>query len=188
MNKVLNVGGGPVRISPEYEDWECWTLDIDAKYKPNFLMDARDIGHLEPGQFDAVYCSHNLEHYYEHEADAVLAGFYHVLTDTGFVDVRVPDARAVIEAVIQRDLALDSVLYESSVGPIRVCDVLWGYQKEIRESGHDYYAHKTGFSRRLLGQALKRAGFEYIVIGGGGYGLKALAYKVRPESGGINDK
>ena len=88
-----------------------------------------------------------------------------------------------IETVVQTDLDLDSVLYQAPVGPIRVCDVLWGYQKEIRESGQPYYAHLIGFSRNTLGRALKDAGFEYILIGGGRYELRALAYKQRPTEG-----
>ena len=90
---------------------------------------------------------------------------------------------SVIEAVTQRGLALDGVLYQAPVGPIRVCDVLWGYQKEIRESGQPYYAHLWGFSRDMLGRALKVAGFEYILIGGGHYELRALAHKRRPAEG-----
>jgi SAM-dependent methyltransferase len=182
MKRVLNVGGGRVRIDPAYDGWDVLLLDIDPRCCPDIIMDARDLGQLEAGQYDAVYCAHNLEHYHEHDIRVVLAGFYRVLFDDGYADIRVPDARAVMEAVVQRDLDLDAVLYQSPVGPIRVCDVLWGYQKEIRESGQDYYAHKFGFSRNLLGRTLKRAGFEYVLIGGSHYELRALAYKVKPET------
>ena len=184
MRRVLNVGGGPVPIAPEYADWDCVLLDVDAAVNPDIVLDAREIDTLPAGEYDAVYCSHNLEHYYEHELGRVLRGFYHVLTATGFVDVRVPDVQAVIETVAQRDLGLDSVLYQSPVGPIRVCDVLWGYQKQIRESGQDYYAHKTGFSRDVLGRALTSAGFGYVLIGSANYELKALAFKERPNREG----
>lgn len=175
--RVLNVGGGPVHIAPEYEGWDVDLLDIDERYHPDICLDAREMGTLEAGQYDAVYCSHNLEHYHEHEVDVVLQGFYHVLKDDGYADVRVPDAASVIAAVTQRGLDLDTILYQAPVGPIRVCDVLWGYQKEIQESGQPYYAHLWGFSRDILGRALQRAGFEYILIGSQHYELKALAYK-----------
>jgi hypothetical protein len=179
--RVLNVGGGPVQIAPEYEGWDVDLLDIDPAANPTIEMDARDIMLLPPAEYDAVYCSNNLEHYYEHEVTGVLQGFYHVLTAEGYADVRVPDARSVIVAIVQRDLDLDSVLYQAPVGPIRVCDVLWGYQKQIQESGQPYYTHLTGFSRNLLGRALKVAGFEHILIGSSRYELRALAYKVKPD-------
>ena len=175
--RVLNVGGGGVRIAPEYDGWDVDLLDVDPRCNPDLEMDARDIELLAGGEYDAVYCAHNLEHYHEHEVDVVLQGFYHVLKADGYADVRVPDVKAVIVAVVQRDLDLDSKLYQAPVGPIRVCDVLWGYQKEIRESGQSYYAHLTGFSCDVLGKALKRAGFQHILIGSQHYELKALAYK-----------
>ena len=81
--KGLNVGGNSKTISlpPQYADFEHILLDIDPKGSPDIVCDARDLEELEAGQFDAVYCSHNLEHYYRHEVKRVLAGFLHVLKD-----------------------------------------------------------------------------------------------------------
>lgn len=186
--RVLNVGGGPVPVPPQYGDWDVDLLDIDPAIRPDILLDARELGTLPAGEYDAVYCSHNLEHYHEHEIDVVLRGFYHVLTDDGFADVRVPDAKAVIEAVVKSALDLDSVLYQSSAGPIRVGDVLWGYQVEITRTGQSYYAHKWGFSRNLLGRALKRNGFEYVLLGGGNYELRAMAFKQKPDGETLLDE
>lgn len=179
--KVLNVGGGRVRIDPRYEGWDVDLLDIDPAVHPDILLDAREMATLPASAYDAVYASHILEHVHEHEVAGVLRGFYHVLTADGFVDVRVPDVRAVMESVVRNGLDLDAVLYQSAVGPIRACDMLWGYAREIRESGQGYYAHKTGFSRNLLGRALKRCGFEHVLIGGSNYEVRAMAYKRKPE-------
>lgn len=177
MKKVVNVGGGRVSLPPDYAGWQVILVDIDPAVQPDLVMDGRDLKDLAAGIFDAVYCSHNLEHYAEHDVARVLAGFYHVLADDGFADIRVPDIAAVIADVVKRGLDLDSVLYQSRVGPIRVGDVLYGYQKEIRESGQDYYAHRWGFSRAILGRALKAAGFEHVLIGSLHYELIARAYK-----------
>ena len=180
--RVLNVGGGPVQIDARYEGWDVVLLDIDPAVQPDICLDAREMGGLPAGQYDAVYASHVLEHFPEHEIPRVLGGFYHVLTDEGFADVRVPDVRAVMVEVVRRGLDLDSELYRAPVGPIRVGDVLWGWQKQIAASGQPFYAHRWGFSRAVLGRALKAAGFEYVLIGSGRYELRALAYKQRPES------
>lgn len=176
--KVLNVGGNRVQMPPQYDGWQQVLLDIDPSVKPDVLLDARDLRTaLDAAQFDAVYCAHNLEHYHEHEVKAVLAGFYHVLTEDGFVDVRVPDVLAVVTEMMRGELGLDGVLYQSSVGPIRVCDVLWGYAKEIERSGESWFGHKTGFSQRTLGLALTRAGFRRVFVDEGHYEIKALGFK-----------
>ncbi|MDD1616033.1 MAG: type 11 methyltransferase [Methylococcaceae bacterium NSP1-2] len=87
MKKVLNVGGNSklIPLPPEYEGWDHVLLDIDPKVYPDVLCDARELMGLAGAQYDSVYCSHNLEHYYHHDVKKVLAGFSHVLKADGFV-------------------------------------------------------------------------------------------------------
>jgi len=183
MSRLLNIGAGPLANPRQYREWEVVTLDIDESVKPDLCMDARDLVQLAPGQYDAVYASHVLEHFSECDVDKVLWGCYHVLTWDGFADIRVPDALAVMEAIVRQGLSLDDVLYQASVGPIRACDVLWGWQEQIRRSGQSYYAHRFGFSWHTLGVALHEARFDYITIERGPYELHAMAYKHKPEGG-----
>lgn len=180
MSNLLNIGAGPTIPPTEYQGWDITSLDIDASLKPDIVLDARDLATLEPGQYDAVYASHVLEHFAECDIDKVLWGCYHVLTADGFADIRVPDAKSVMIAVAQ-GLAIDGVLYTAPVGPIRACDVLWGWQEQITRSGQPYYSHRFGFSRDTLGKALRAARFSYIEIGRGRYELRAFAYKRKPE-------
>ncbi len=56
---------------------------------------------LSANEYDAVYCSHNLEHYYRHDVPGVLKGFHHVLKDYGFADISVPDIDALMKTVVQ---------------------------------------------------------------------------------------
>jgi len=177
MSRLLNIGAGPVPPPTEYKGWDIITLDIDESVQPDLCMDARNLTVLEPGQYDAVYASHVLEHFAEHEIERVLWGFYHVLTPDGFAHIRVPDALTVMLSVAHSSLDLDDVLYAAPVGPIRVCDVLWGWQRQIKRSGEPYYSHKFGFSRDSLGRALKLAHFEKIEIARGSYELIAYAHK-----------
>jgi hypothetical protein len=83
VKRVLNVGGHDKRIPlpPQYAGFEQLLLDIDPAVAPDILCDARELSKLESGQFDAVYCAHNLEHYYRHDVPKVLAGFLHVFKD-----------------------------------------------------------------------------------------------------------
>lgn len=162
---VLNVGGGnrAIPIPPHYRGWRHLMLDIDPAGQPDIVCDAREMTGLAPGEFDAVYCSHNLEHFFEHDVPKVLAGFLHVLKPTGFAEIRVPDLALVMRTVAEKDLDIEDALYDSPAGPIRVRDVLYGYADKIARSGDDYFAHKTGFSPRSLHRALRSAGFAEIV-------------------------
>src|SRR5512141_1346388 len=71
---VLNVGGGTKAISiPDYfAGWRHDLLDIDSRGGPDIVCDARELQKLPCGSYDAIYCSHNLEHYYRHDGLKVL--------------------------------------------------------------------------------------------------------------------
>src|SRR5258706_14012634 len=79
MQRVLNVGGNNKNIAlPScYMGWKQTLLDIDPRGEPDIVLDARELSRVPPCEYDAVYCSHNLEHYYRHDGSKVLAGFFH---------------------------------------------------------------------------------------------------------------
>lgn len=183
MKKVLNVGGNSkeIRLPPEYTEFEHLLLDIDPKGSPDFVCDARNLTSLEASQFDAVYCSHNLEHYYRHDVPKVLAGFLHVLKDGGFAQIRVPDIAEVMRVTIEKGLDIEDALYQSPSGPITVLDVLYGYGIAIEKSGQDFFAHKTGFTQKSLNNVLKLAGFSKIYSGVGNLEVNAIAFKGVPD-------
>ena len=182
-DKVLNVGGNnkSIPIPAYFDGWQHDLLDIDDRGNPDLVCDARKLMSLEPGQYDAVYCSHNLEHYYRHEGLRVLQGFVHILKDDGFAEIRVPDIAKVIAAVQERQLDLDDVLYVSPAGPISAHDVIYGLQSEIVNSGQDFYAHKTGFTNKSLMSFLSQGGFRHIFLAEGvELAVHALAFKTEP--------
>jgi SAM-dependent methyltransferase len=185
--RVLNVGGGSktIGIPEHYRGWQHLLLDVDARGEVDVVLDARDLELLEPGQIDAVYCSHNLEHYYAHDVRRVLAGFAHVLKPEGFVEIRVPDIEAVARAMLERGMDIEDTLYVAPVGPITVRDVFYGYGREIEQSGQDFYAHKTGFTRTSLTRALEGAGFTTVrtLEPLGGYEVRVAA--TRALDGGL---
>lgn len=163
MKRFLNVGGGSkaVWLPDIYRGWEHVLLDIDPKGEPDVCLDARELGTLDSCQFDAIYCSHNLEHYYAHDVKRVLDGFNHVLKDDGFVEIRVPDMGGLFKEIAERQLDINDALYISGRGPVLVRDVIYGFGPEIESSGVDFYAHRTGFTRKSLVEALTRSGFPY---------------------------
>ena len=68
-----------IPLPPQYAGFEHLLLDIDPTGNPDVLCDARELTKLDAEQFDMVYCSHNLEHYYRHDVPRVLNGFFNVL-------------------------------------------------------------------------------------------------------------
>src|SRR4051812_19685562 len=103
---VLNVGGQSkqIPIPAYYNGWRHDILDIDPACKPEICLDARLLHTLAPAQYDAIYCSHNLEHYHRHEGAVVLRGFQHVLKPGGFADIRVPDLEVVFRRIVAANL------------------------------------------------------------------------------------
>ncbi|WP_085317552.1 class I SAM-dependent methyltransferase [Derxia lacustris] len=183
MKKVLNVGGNSkaIPLPGQYAGYEHLLLDIDPTGQPDICCDARKLTTLDAGQFDAVYCSHNLEHYYRHDVPKVLAGFLHVLKDGGVAQIHVPDVQAVMRTVIEQGLDIDDVLYQSQLGPILVSDVIYGYGVQIERSGQDFFAHKTGFTQKSLLAALQAAGFGKIFSAPNGFEVLAIAFKGEPD-------
>jgi len=182
--RVLNVGGNSkaIPIPAHYGGWDHLLLDIDPRGQPDIACDARELTALAAGQFDAVYCSHNLEHYYRHDAVRVLRGFLHVLNNEGFAEIHVPDLASVMRHVVAQKMDLEDMLYRSPAGPITVRDVIYGYAVEIERSGKDFFAHKTGFTPKSLGTALKRAGFGDVklFVAETRFEVRAYAFKTAP--------
>lgn len=183
MKRVLNVGGNSkaIALPTQYSQFEHLLLDIDPNCSPDILCDARRLNDLEPGQFDAVYCSHNLEHYYRHDVRKVLAGFQHVLKPTGFAHIRVPDIKEVMRLTIERNLDVDDILYISTAGPVMVIDVIYGFSAEIERSGQDFFAHKTGFTERSLSKVLHESGFEKQYSVSSNLEIEVVAFKTEPD-------
>lgn len=183
LSKVLNVGGGSKNtpIPQHYSEWQHDLLDIDPRGNPDIVCDARELRTLAGGQYEAIYCSHNLEHYYRHDGLNVLKGFLHILKEDGFAEIRVPDIAQVINAVVDQKLDLDDVLYQSAAGPITAHDVMYGLQSEIVNSGQDFYAHKTGFTPKSLTKLLHDGGFQSVyLISDEHLGIHAIAFKGEP--------
>lgn len=183
--KVLNVGGNTKAIAiPSYFDgFEHIMLDIDPVAKPDILCDARALKTIEAGLFDAIYCSHNLEHYYRHDVFKVLEGFIHVMKEGGFAQIRVPNMQGVFKQMIEKDLDIDDELYKSVDGQsIKVLDVIYGWSAQIERSGVDFFAHKTGFTIKSLLTVLQKAGFGLIHYQADTLEINAYALKGKPNA------
>ena len=162
--KVLNVGGGSRVLPPQFEGWEQVLLDINPDVKPDICLDAKEMSTLPPDEYDAVYCSHTLEHFYKFEVPIVLSGFLHVLKPKGFAEIHVPNMRNVINELIARNHDIDDVFYRTEENlAITFHDVIYGWGTPLT-NGNPFYVHKCGFTVLSLGSALRAAGFEPVYL------------------------
>jgi hypothetical protein len=183
QKKVLNVGGNSkaIAIPLHYDGWIHHLLDIDPTGNPDIVCDARHLQQIKDIEYDSIYCSHNLEHYYSHDVLKVLKGFHHILKNDGFAHIRVPDIQELMRHVVQNNMDINDILYQSPAGPIAVKDVIYGFGKKIESSGQEFYAHKTGFSVKSLLAVLAECGFPYSYYTVGNFEISVFAFKQSPS-------
>jgi SAM-dependent methyltransferase len=176
--RVLNAGSGassPRRLHPVFDParWEETRLDIDPRTRPDIVGSVVDMRLKVPAQsFDAVWCSHILEHLYAHEVPAALAEFQRVLKPDGFALITCPDLETVAAMIVSE--GLDSEAYRSPAGPITPLDMLFGHSASLA-LGHVHMAHNTGFTCARLGGLLASSGFPTVLAKRDQFDLWALA-------------
>lgn len=178
----LDVGGGTgIQARPHYySHLRHVRLDIDPKVCPDRCMDARLLRWQEPNQYEAIYCSHNLEHYDPDDIPVVLQGFCHVLKEDGFAEIKVPNISRIADIMIHSQAELADFFYQTKQGPVFFRDPFYGFAQEIASSGQFFYAHKMGFSPKSLREVLLKNGFCMVVIECPLIEIRALAFKNPP--------
>jgi SAM-dependent methyltransferase len=149
---VLHVGCGNEPLPAWLSHFEEVRLDIDPDCQPAILAPMTDMGSIGP--FDAVYCSHALEHLYPHDVPVALAEFRRVLKPGGAVVVFVPDLEDI--------KATEDVVYQSPCGPITGLDMIYGKNSYLKDS--PFMAHHTGFVSSTLKTALETAGLSGVTV------------------------
>jgi SAM-dependent methyltransferase len=189
--RVLNAGSGPgpaSRLHPLFDaaQWVEVRLDIDPRTKPDIVSSIVDMRlELASGSFDAIWCSHILEHLYAHEVPAALAEFQRVLKPDGFALITCPDLETVAELIASD--GLDGEAYRSPAGPITPLDMLFGHSPSIAQ-GQVHMAHNTGFTCARLGRLLAGSGFAEILAKRGRFDLWALALMPDAAKGHIQQQ
>ncbi|MEQ9639065.1 MAG: methyltransferase domain-containing protein [Alphaproteobacteria bacterium] len=182
---VLHVGCGrdqPGKLHQEFrtDRWREIRLDIDTSVAPDIVASMTDMSPVGDASHDALYSSHTLEHLYWHDVPVALAEFRRVLRPQGMVLLRLPDLEEACKRVAAGASLLDP-LYESQVGPINALDMIFGYQKFLRD-GNAYMAHRCGFSRQTLRDQLEAAGFASVEVHADKHmNLWGRAWKPLPE-------
>lgn len=149
--RVLHVGCGASSLPPWVPKSEEVRLDADERCNPDIVADMRNLGDI--GTFDAVFCSHALEHLTLQDGDVALQEFRRVLRDGGAAIILVPDLEGISPT--------DEVMYESPMGPITGHDMYYGYH-----CGHEneFMRHKSGYVQATLKKKLEAIGFSKVDV------------------------
>lgn len=161
MKKFLHVGCGRKhkdRTTAGFNspDWTEVRFDIDVDVNPDIVGTMTDLGRIESGSMAAIFSSHNIEHLYPHEVEIALREFRRVLRPDGFAVITCPDLQSICE-LVAKDKLMEPA-YTSPAGPISPIDMLYGFRASI-QAGNHYMAHRCGFTKSVLSQALHQAGF-----------------------------
>ena len=152
MKSLLHVGCGGDALPQWLGEFSETRLDIDETHNPHIVADMRTLGNIGP--FDAVFCSHALEHLFPHDVKTALQEFVRVLNPGGAVILFVPDLEGV--------QATEDVLFISPAGPICGLDLIYGYRPMLKDKPH--MAHKTGFTAASLARELEGAGLKAVKV------------------------
>jgi SAM-dependent methyltransferase len=168
--RVLHTGCGASTsrsLHPAFRTpgWKEIRLDINPDVAPDLVGSIVDMREFVPdGSVDAVWCSHSIEHLYEHETPKAFTEFKRVLKNDGFALLTCPDLEEVVKQVAQH--GPDHIVYTSPAGPIRGLDMLFGYSRSIAD-GNLYMAHHTGFTLETMGKTMVAAGFAEVRVAKG---------------------
>lgn len=160
---VLNVGSGTNTL-PEWQEagYRVVRVDVDPAMQPDVVASMTDLGPIGP--FDAVYCSHALEHLYPHEVPIALAEFYRVLRPNGVAWVLVPDLQDVKPTADDLGNGVSGL------------HLFYGDPRCIPTQ--PYMAHHCGFVESTLFDAMTAAGFECQTVRSEPYQLLAAGVRV----------
>lgn len=153
--RLLHAGCGGSAL-PEFLTsrvaYEEVRLDIDPDMKPDIVASLKDLGDI--GEFDAVFCSHCVEHLYPADVRIALAELCRVTKPGGWAMVIVPDLEDV--------KATEDVLFTCAAGDLTGLDLIYGCRWDAHRS--EYMAHHSGFVSSTLESAMKDAGFSKVTM------------------------
>lgn len=120
------------------------TVDLDEKYKPDYLADACDLTCIASNSVSEVYASAILEHISWPKGFKALSEWARVLTIGGELKISVPDMKMLCSLVAQ------------GVNPSHCIGMIYG-----TERWHNpLEAHQYGFTRETLTEMLHVLGFD----------------------------
>lgn len=165
---LLHAGCGREPLPPEFiqDGAKEVRLDIDPDARPDIVASIHDMGDIGP--FDAVYCSHCLEHLLWADAEKAVDEFYRVLNPGGFAMVMVPDLTDIRPT--------EEVVYHVNGLAITGLDMMFGYRGYTGRN--PYMRHQCGFIPETLRAMMEGAGFTRVTTRTSTWNLVAAGIKL----------
>ena len=125
---------------------------------------------------DMIFASQNLVRYYASDLASILENYHRILKRDGIVFIICSDLHDISQKISDGLLHRDA--YESPAGPITYYDVLFGHTASIAHSLTSA-AHRSGYTKDSLADALGQAGFPMVrcISGPEGNDIWAFAAK-----------
>ncbi len=166
--RVLHAGCAGNPLPDWLKGYKETRLDINAAYQPDVVASMANMGEI--GRFEAIWCSHTLEHLHPYDVEKAMREFYRVLSPGGFALICVPD--------LEDAKPTNEKVYDSMEGPITGLDLFYGMSKLVAEV--PYMAHYTGFIAETLKGAMEAAGFENVITKRS-FPYQLMAIGIRPR-------
>src|SRR5918994_442233 len=155
--RVLNAGSGPYspkKLHAVFQGWDEVRLDIDPRAKPHLVSSITDMKAVIPEPaYDAIWCSHNIEHLYAHEVKPAFLEFRRVLKPGGFALITCPDIEAVAKLIVSGKF--ETPAYMSPAGPVAALDMVYGYSA-LDRAVQRLHGSQYGLHRRAAGKPPRR--------------------------------
>jgi len=171
--KCLNIGSRSSSIELPHllvDNFDIINLDVDPNTEPDICADLLSLplrqelplgqgGLRTKGMFDAVYCSHVLEHFSPHESMAALRAIAFVLKPSGFAIIRIPSLEMLVQHCQAHGLGFQESLHEFTGIPRGVSgqNVIFGMPLE-----GEWMRHKRHYTGLELVQELQASGFPEV--------------------------
>lgn len=125
--------------------------------------DVRNLKAVEDESYDAVYLCQMLQFFHPWEVPQILREAVRVTKTGGFVEIRVPHAKVVFEAV-SKGHAMDAPLYHTDDGPMTPQNLIHGRIGRTRNSS-TFMAHRSSFTENLLRREIEGVGLKVELLG-----------------------
>lgn len=153
--KKLNIGCGT-----DYKDGFINIDGSDVLSKVDKVIDIGKTGlleHFSPGEIDFILANDIIEHHFHWEAISLLKDFYDLLATGGQAEIRVPDAKVIINSwriPIERKVVLLFGGQDLPQGNVEM--------DESRKKFPQFFCHKYGWTMDFMQRELRRIGFSRV--------------------------
>jgi predicted SAM-dependent methyltransferase len=155
--------------------WHEVRVDCDATLNADIVAEPFALSMIADNSVDGVFIGHVLQRFNFDEAAMILREALRILKDSGIIIATVPDMQ--LAATYLANDELEAAVYHAPVGGITAIDMMFGFQKAIK-NGEKMRQHLSGFTANSLGMFVREVGFCNLKVIRQPNDLLVLGYKL----------